>query len=115
MALSRWRLRDGQRESAPACDIDYSERVNLQSPARLAQPLKKCPSPNVCLPLFGRKDASCAEISSERVECRQQHALVKVGLVKRFPELLGDGAFRVVAVATQVAVDATAQHKDRDE
>src|SRR5215510_7215616 len=33
---------------------------------RLAQPLKKCPSPNVCLPLFGRKDASCAETSSAR-------------------------------------------------
>jgi hypothetical protein len=33
--------------------------------AREVQPLKKCPSPNVCLPLFGMKDASCAEITSE--------------------------------------------------
>src|SRR4029450_7222822 len=29
--LPRWRLRDGQRESAPGCDIAYSERGNLQS------------------------------------------------------------------------------------
>src|SRR5262245_60766358 len=51
-----------------------------------------------------------------RVERRQQHALVKVGPVKRLPKLPGDGALRVVAVATQVAeVDATAQHQDRDE
>src|SRR5215472_9148420 len=36
--------------------------------------------------------------------------------VKRLPELPRDGAFRIVTVATQVAeVDATAQHKDRDE
>src|SRR5712692_5164930 len=43
-------------------------RVAISSPrsARLAQPLKKCPSPNVCLPLFGLNEASCAEISSER-------------------------------------------------
>ena len=51
-----------------------------------------------------------------RVERRHQHALMKVGPVKRLPKLPCDGAFRVVAVATQVAeVDATAQHKDRDE
>src|SRR5262249_28121913 len=38
------------------------------------------------------------------------------GPVKRLPELPRDGAFRIVTVATQVAeVDATAQHKDRDE
>ncbi len=29
--LSRWRLHDGERQSAPACDIDHSERGNLQS------------------------------------------------------------------------------------
>jgi hypothetical protein len=41
---------------------------------------------------------------------------MKVGPVKRLPKLPCDGAFRVIAVATQVAeVDATAQHKDRDE
>src|SRR5262249_4935634 len=51
-----------------------------------------------------------------RVERRHQHALMKVGPVKGLPELPRDGAFRIVAVATQVAeVDATAQHKDSDE
>ena len=41
---------------------------------------------------------------------------MKVGPVgKWLPKLPCDGAFRVVAVATQVAeVDATAQHKDCD-
>src|SRR5215471_19994924 len=51
-----------------------------------------------------------------RVECRQQHALMEVWLVKRLPELPRDGALSIVTVATQVAeVDATAQHKDCDE
>src|SRR5207245_1334631 len=51
-----------------------------------------------------------------RVECRHQHALLKVGPVKRLPKLPCDGAFRVVTGATQGAeVDATAQHKDRHE
>ena len=51
-----------------------------------------------------------------RVQRRHQHALMKVWPVKRLPKLPCDGAFRIVAVATQVAeVDATAQHKDRDE
>ena len=41
---------------------------------------------------------------------------MKVRPVSRLPKLPGDGAFRGVAGATQVAaVDATAQHKDRDE
>ena len=44
-----------------------------------------------------------------------EYTLMKVGPVKRLPKLPCDGAFRVVAVATQVAeVDATAQHKDCD-
>ena len=51
-----------------------------------------------------------------RVQRRHQHALMKVWPVKRLPKLPCNGAFRVVAVATQVAeVDATAQHKNRDE
>src|SRR5262245_20095401 len=51
-----------------------------------------------------------------RVECRHQHALMEVGPVKRLPELPRDGTFSIVTVATEVTeVDATAQHKDRDE
>ena len=51
-----------------------------------------------------------------RVECRHQHMLMKVGPVKRRPKLPCDSAFRVVAVATQVAeVDAAAQREDGDE
>ena len=49
------------------------------------------------------------------VKSRPQYTLMKCGPVKRLPKLPCDGAFRVVAVATEVAeVDATAQHKDRD-
>ena len=57
--LSRRRLRTGESKSAPACDIHHRECGN-SSPrsARLAQPLKKCPRPNVCLPLLEMKDAS---------------------------------------------------------
>jgi len=41
---------------------------------------------------------------------------MKVGPVKRLPKLPCDGAFSVVAIATQIAeVDATASHQDRDE
>ena len=51
-----------------------------------------------------------------RVQRHHQHALMKVWPVKRLSKLPCDGTFRVVAVATQVAeVDATAQHKNRDE
>ena len=51
-----------------------------------------------------------------RVERRHQHALMEIWPVKRLPKLACDSAFRVVAVATQVAeVDTTAQHKNRDE
>ena len=42
-----------------------SVEISRPRSARKVQPLKKCPSPNVCLPLFGMKDASCAEITSE--------------------------------------------------
>jgi len=41
---------------------------------------------------------------------------MKVRPVKRLPELPSDGAFSIVAVATQVAeVDTAAQHEDREE
>src|SRR5262249_15941235 len=50
------------------------------------------------------------------VERRHQHMLMTVRPVKRLSELPRDGAFRVVAVATQVAeVDAATQHEERDE
>jgi hypothetical protein len=58
----------------------------------------------------------CRDQFRVRVERRHQYALMKVGPVKRLPELPRDGAFSIVAVATQVAeVDATAQHKGCDE
>src|SRR5262245_16992525 len=50
-----------------------------------------------------------------RVQRRHQHTLMQVWPVKRRSNLPCDGTFRVVAVATQVvAVDATAQHTNRD-
>src|SRR5215510_13977034 len=116
--LSRWRLRNGERESAPAGDIDHCECGNLQptfGTTRTA--VEEVPEPERLLTTLReegrvmRRDQFRA-----RVERRHQHALVKVGPVKRLPKLPCDGAFRVVAVATQVAeVDATAQHQDRDE
>src|SRR5919205_4354484 len=49
-------------------------------------------------------------------ERRHQHALMQVWPIKRLSKLPCNGAFRVVAGATQVAEgDATTQHKDGDE
>ena len=109
--LSRRRLRTGESESAPACDIHHRECGNLQ-------------------PAFGTTRTAVEEVpETERlratlrdegrvmrrdqfrawVERRHQHTLMQVGPVKRLPKLPGDGAFSVVAVATQVAEgDATA-------
>src|SRR5215813_7148013 len=116
--LSRRRLRSGERESAPAGDIDHGERGNLQAPFGATRTaVEEVPEPERLLTTLReegrvmRRDQFRA-----RVERRHQHTLVKVGPVKWFPELPCDRAFRVVAVATQVAeVDTTAQHKDRDE
>src|SRR5215813_12156822 len=115
---ARRRLRDGQGKSAPACDIDDGERGNLQSTLGTARTaIEEVPEPERLLATLG--DERCVMRRDQfrvRVERRQQHALMKVGPVKRLSELSCDGAFRIVAVATQVAeVDATAQHKDRDE
>src|SRR5215831_10002349 len=116
--LPRRRLRGGERKSAPACDIDHRERGNLQptfGTARTA--VEEVPEPERLLATLRdegrimRRDQFRA-----RVERRHQHALMKVRPVKRLPELPRDGAFSVVAVATQVAeVDAAAQHEDREE
>src|SRR5215510_741598 len=108
--LARRRLRDGQGKSAPACDIHHSERGNLQ-------------------PTFGTTRTAVEEVTETerllatlreegrvmrrdqfraRVERRHQHALRQVWPIKRLPKLPCNGAFRVVAVATEVAeVDAT--------
>src|SRR5919108_935307 len=116
--LSRRRLRNSERESAPACDIDHRERGNLQptfGTTRTA--IEEVPEPERLLATLREKGRVMRRDQFRaRVERRHQHTLVKVGPVKWFPELPCDGAFRVVAIATQVAeVDTTAQHKDRDE
>ena len=116
--LARRRLRDGERKSAPACDIDHRERGNLQAAFGTTRTaVEEVPEPERLLATLReegrvmRRDQFRA-----RVERRHQHTLMKVWPVKRLPKLPCDGAFRVVAVATQVAeVDATTQHKDRDE
>jgi hypothetical protein len=115
--LSRWRLRDGQRESAPACDIDYSERGNLQSSFGTTRTaVEEVPETERLLAtLRDEGRVMRGDQCRARVKRRPQYALMKVRPVKRLPKLPCDGAFRVVAVATEVAeVDATAQHKDRD-
>lgn len=109
--LARWRLRDGQSESAPACDIPYSERGNLQpafGATRTA--VEEVPEPERLLAtLWHEGRVMRRDQFRARGECRQQHALMKVWPVKRLPTLSCDGAFRVVAVATQGAeVEATA-------
>src|SRR4030095_3819252 len=115
---SRWRLRDSERESTAACDLYHGECGNLQ-PAfgTTCTTIEEVPETKRLLATLReegrvmRRDQFRA-----RVERRHQYALMQGGPVKRFPELPCDGAFRIVAVATQVAEgDTTAQHKDRDE
>src|SRR4029453_16843065 len=116
--LSRRRLRHGERQSAPACDIDHGERGNLQSTLGTARTaVEEVPETERLLaPLGDERRIMRRDQFRVRVERRHQHALMKGRPVKRLPKLPRDGAFRIVAVATQVAeVDATAQHKDRDE
>src|SRR5262245_2531783 len=116
--LSRRRLRDGEGESTSACDIHHSERGNLQ-PAfgTIRTAVEEVPETERLLATLRDKGRVMSrDHFRARVERRYQHALMKGRPVKRLPKLPGDGAFRVVAVATQVAVvDATAQHKNRDE
>src|SRR4029434_10775283 len=116
--LSRRRLRHGERQSAPACDIHYSEGRNLQSSFGTTRTaVEEVPETERLLATLGdERRIMRRDQFRVRVERRHQHALMKVGPVKRLPKLPCDGAFRIVAVATQVAeVDATAQHEDRDE
>src|SRR5882672_9336354 len=116
--LSRRRLRDGERKSAPACDIDHSERGNLQAAFGAARTaVEEVPETERLLAtLWDEGRVMRRDQFRARVERRPQHALMKVRPVKRLPKLPCDGAFRIVAVATQVAeVDTTTQHKDRDE
>src|SRR5262245_27296470 len=115
---SRRRLRGSERQSAPTCDIHHCEGGNLQptfGTTRTA--VEEVPETKRLLATLREEGRVMRRDQFRvRVERRQQHALVKVGPVKRLPKLPGDGALRVVAVATQVAeVDATAQHQDRDE
>src|SRR5262245_1325477 len=116
--LARRRLRDGQGKSAPACDIYDGERGNLQSTLGTARTaVEEVPETERLLATLGdERRIMRRDQFRVRVERRHQHALIKVGPVKRLPKLPRDGAFSIVAVATQVAeVDATAQHEDRNE
>src|SRR5215472_8422418 len=116
--LSRRRLGDGQGKSAPVGDIHHGERGHLQpafGTTRTA--VEKVPEPERLLTTL--RDEGCVMRRDQfRMwgERRHQHPLMKVRPVKRLSELPRDGAFRVGAVATQVAeVDAATQHEDRDE
>ena len=65
---TRRRLRDGQGKSAPACDRHHRARGYLQPACGTTRTaVEEVPEPERLLAtLLGRKDASCAEISSER-------------------------------------------------
>src|SRR6266705_223970 len=116
--LSRWRPHDGERKSAPACDIDHRERGNLQSTFGTARTaVEEVPETERLLATLRdegrvmRRDQCRA-----RVERRPQHALMQIWPVKGLPKLPCDVALSVAAGATQVTeVDATTPHKDRDE
>ena len=116
--LSRRRLRNGQRESAPACGIHHGKRRNLQ-PAfgPLSTAVDKGPETERLLATLRDEGRVMSRNQFRaRVERRHQHALMKVRPVKWFPELPCDRAFRLVAIATQVAeVDAAVQHENREE
>jgi hypothetical protein len=116
--LPRRRLRDGERQSAPTCNLDHGERGYLQpafGAARTA--VEEVPAPaRLFATLWDEGRVMRRDQCRARVERRPQHALRKVWPVKRLPKLPCDRACRVVAVATQVAaVDATTPHKDRDQ
>src|SRR5215831_21425138 len=116
--LSRRRLRTGESESAPACDIHHRKCGNLQSTLGTARTaVEEVPESERLLATLGDERRIVRRDQFRTwVECRHQHMLMKVGPVKRRPKLPCDSAFRVVAVATQVTeVDATASHKDGDE
>src|SRR5512145_107211 len=109
--LSWGRLRDSERQSAPACHIDHGERGHLQ-PAfgTTGTAVEEAPETKGLLATLGDEGRVMRRDQFRvRVERCHQHALMKGGPVKRRPKLPCNGAFRVVAVATQVAeVDTTA-------
>jgi hypothetical protein len=115
--LSRRRLRDGERESAPACDLYHGERGHLQ-PAFGTTRTAVEEGPTTARLLATLRDEGRVmrrDHCRAWVEHRHQHALMKGWPVKRLPKLSCNGAFSVGAVATQVAeVDATTPHKNRD-
>ena len=115
--LSRRRLRDGERQSAPACDIDHRERGKLQA-AFGAAGTAVAAVPETARLLATRRDAGRVMRRDQcraRVERRPQHALMQIWPVKGLPNLPCNGAVSVAAVATQVTdVDATTQPKERD-
>jgi hypothetical protein len=109
--LSWRRLRDGARQSAPVCDINHSERGNLQSTCSTARTAVEAVPETERLLATLRDEGRVMRGDQCRAwgKRRPQHALRKVWPVKRLPKLPGDGAVRVIAVAPQVAeVDATA-------
>src|SRR5215831_7556933 len=109
--LSWRRLRTGESESAPACDIHHRECGNLQpafGTTRAA--IEEVPETERLLPTLGDKGRIMSRDQFRvRGKRRHQHTLMKVGPIKWHPKLPCDGTFRIVAVATQVAeVDAPA-------
>ena len=83
----RRRLRDGEWKSAPACDIDHREHGNLQAAfGTIRTASEEVPQTERLLPLFGMKEASCAETSSERESSASATRSTKVRPVKRLPD-----------------------------
>src|SRR5215470_8097820 len=102
--LSRRRLRDCARQSAPVCDINHRERGKLQPPLGTAR------TAVAAVAETERLLATCCDAGRVmrrdqcrvRVACRQQHALMEVGPVKRLPELPRDGTCSIVTGAPEV-------------
>src|SRR5262245_12491841 len=112
------RLRTGERQSAPACDLHHREGGHLQPPfGTTCTAIDEVPKTKRLLTTLcdAGRIRRREQFRGRGTRCHQ-HALMTVGPVKWLPTLPGDGAFRVVAVATQVAaVDTTASHTKRDE
>src|SRR5262245_15314308 len=93
--LARWRLRDGEGKSAPACDVHHCERGNLYpafGTTRTA--VEEVPETERLLATLREEGGVMRRDQFRvRVECHQQRALLKVWPVKRLPKLPCNGTF----------------------
>src|SRR5262249_275782 len=109
--LARRGLCTAKRKSPPPCDVPPPQGANLHPPfGPTSAAIEEVPETERLLTTLGDEGRIMSgDQFRVRGKRRHQHALMKVGPVKRLPKLPCNGTFRVVAIATQVAeIDATA-------